>query len=276
MTRLINSNNIYFFILIFLVYTSQAKASDWSDTSLSYRTGTGFTEPGIDNGIRKDIFTLFWINVNNMGKVFINIDLLSSDSSDPQEDSKSGAREIYGIYRQQWSLTEMTGRSWGIGPVKDVALTGGIDLGAKNDQFSSRPVKLRLGPTLNFDVLGFMDLGIFVRTERNYNGVTSTNVYFDPTYAVNLAWTTPLAEWSAQWKGFIDYVGPKGKDGFGNTTKGETVINTYLMFDIGEPITKKGTLLAGVGYEYWHNKFGVSGISGSTTSTPMLSMEVHF
>jgi len=35
-------------------------------------------------------------------------------------------------------------------------------------------------------------------------------------------------------------------------------------------------LYLGVGYEYWHNKFGVDGGRGSRTSTPTLNMEVTF
>ena len=39
---------------------------------------------------------------------------------------------------------------------------------------------------------------------------------------------------------------------------------------------RKPNLWLGVGYEYWHNKFGVDGGRGSRTSTPTVNLEFTF
>ncbi len=67
----------------------------------------------------------------------------------------------------------------------------------------------------------------------------------------------------------------------GAQTAPESHIDTDPMLDLGSltGLSKK-TWLAGVEYEYWHNKFGNDGQGpageGATASTPMVRVEYHF
>jgi hypothetical protein len=71
--------------------------------------------------------------------------------------------------------------------------------------------------------------------------------------------------------GFFTYDTPKGPDGFGVQTAPETLVENQLMFDVSGASKK---VWLGVGYQYWHNKFGSTGV-GATAATPQLEMEFH-
>ena len=90
-------------------------------------------------------------------------------------------------------------------------------------------------------------------------------------------------EQGVTFEGFLDIVGPKGDDGFGNATATEVLLRASYMFDIGGA---KSGLKAGVGIEYWDNKFGCdnskfgtsgSGITNTCRSTsPMVLATYKF
>jgi hypothetical protein len=52
---------------------------------------------------------------------------------------------------------------------------------------------------------------------------------------------------------FLDIVGAKGTDGFGAKTIMETLLRATFKFNVAGP---RSGLKAGVGVEYWNNKFG--------------------
>ena len=72
--------------------------------------------------------------------------------------------------------------------------------------------------------------------------------------------------------------GPKGKDGFGVQTVTETLMRASLQWDVGTLASlNKGTVFAGIGYEYWNNKFGnPSSVPGTKTNAPVVYAEWHF
>ncbi len=253
-----------------------AQAADWSDTFVGYRVGDKFREPCCATDIHKDIFSLTHVSGYKYGSNFFTADFLLSDDNDPASGGGGGAQEVYAVYRHQLSLGAVTGKPKAFGVVKDVALTAGIDLNSKNDAFAPRVRKFVLGPTFKFDVPGFLDVSLLFRTEHNHNGIVGKSVTFDNTYGISVAWGIPLKSIHAKFDGFADYIGPKGKDGFGFETKAETLARMYLMYDVGHLLGKPGSVYAGVGYEYWNNKFGGNATNLGKTNAPMLALEAHF
>ncbi len=259
-----------------LAVMSSAVAADWSDTFVGYREGGNFKEPGSKStDIHKDILSFTHVSGYKYGSNFFTADFLASDSNDPVNGNGGGAQEVYAVYRHQLSLGAVSGSSFAFGPVKDMAITAGIDLNSKDDAFSSRVRKFVLGPTFKFDTPGFLDVSLLLRTEQNNNAYVNKTVTFDPTYGVSIAWGIPLKSINSKFDGFIDYIGPKGKDGFGFETKAETLARTYLMYDLGSLGSKPGTFYAGVGYEYWKNKFGGNDNSYGDTTAIMIALEAH-
>jgi len=256
-------------------------AANWSDTSVFYRTGNNFREPAIAENVAKDIFGFTHVSGYDYGQNFLNVDILISDRSDPAEGGAQGAQEIYVTYAHQLYLGKVFKRDLSFGPVKEIALTTGLDWNSKNNEFASKVRKVLIGPTLKFNVPnGYFDVGLLYYKEKNNNGIVGKSVDFDSTYRIALAWGVPfqLGPVPLSFEGFLNYTAEKGKDGFGVDTDPETWTNLFVMADVGQMLMgKPKTLRAGIGYEYIKNKFGSSdGSTGSKTTTPMLKVQWHF
>jgi nucleoside-specific outer membrane channel protein Tsx len=91
-------------------------AADWSDTFIGYRTSTQFREPGIDGTVQKDILQLGHVSGWAYGTHFFNVDMLFSDKRDPANNGKTGANEVYVVYRGSLSLGKLSGAALRFGP----------------------------------------------------------------------------------------------------------------------------------------------------------------
>jgi hypothetical protein len=274
---------------------SAAIADDFSDTSISYRYGTKFREPGITTDIEKNILNIDHFNTDKYGSNFIDVDILFSGSNDPVNGNGSqGATEVYAVLRRNWSYSKITGMTVSNWLIRDYELHMGADFNTKNDPFSSEKKLLVIGPQFDFNVpVGFFNVSFNLSHEWNHNGLVhnpaatggvdlpgSANVSFDPAFEIEAAWSFPFQVYGASltFNGFFNYIAPKGKDGLGNQTKGEILTRPELMLDVGNYIGKKGKFEVGVGYEYWLNKFGNDhdALPGALANTPELIGRVHF
>lgn len=274
-----------------------AHAANWSDNFIGYRYSPSYTEPTNPDTVTKNVLSFTHVSGYDYGQNFLNIDILQSSSNDPtsggsrNESSAGGATEAYLTYRHQLLLDKVFDHDLAFGPVKDVALTAGFDLNTKNTAFAPRKRLLVLGPTLKFDVpKGFVDLSLLLGKEWNHCGLGApacpeANVAFDPQWIVSLAWGLPFQAGSVPMKfqGFANYNSKKGRDYSGVETEPEILVRASLMADVGQMMfDKKNTLWVGVGYEYWHNKFGNryygngAKKDGILTTAPTLQVEYHF
>jgi hypothetical protein len=255
-----------------LLASSSAFAADWSSNAITYGYAPHQSEPGVSDKVAKNIMTFTHVSGDKLGSNLFNIDLLKSNSVDPANGGAQGAQEWYGFYQRNFSLNAMTGNKTGYGIAKDLNLTARVDAGAKNTTFAPSPRKLRLGMSAAMPVTaGFWDIGIAAYKENNNNGFTGKAVSFDVAPSLSSAWAIPVAG-IGTFGGFASIVGPKGKDGFGAETATETLIRATFMFDVMGP---QSGLSAGVGLEYWNNKFGcknsMSGVKDSCkATTPLL------
>lgn len=279
--------------------SATAHAANWSDTFIGYRFGTQFTEPSNPNKVKKNILQFTHASGYDYGQNFLNVDLLQSNKKDPANNSsegktkKKGATEAYLTYRHQLYVSKLADADFSFGPVKDVTLTAGFDLNTKNTTYAPRKRLLVVGPTFKFDVpKGFVDLSLLYGKEWNHCGASfceKSSVSFDSQFIASLTWGLPFDAGALPMKfqGFANYMTPKGKDGTGAKTSNEILIRTSLMADVGKmAFDKQNTLWVGVGYEFWHNKFGnrynySNGVRttkkpGIRTSAPMLLAEWHF
>lgn len=257
--------------------TSSVQALTWNDNYLGYRYGSAFSEPTLTPAISKHIFSYTHASGYTYGSNFLSVDVLRSDLNDPAANSSRGATEFYGVYRHKLSLSAISGRSFAIGALRDVGLTLGADWGSKDDTFAARPHKLRVGPTLSFAVPGFLDVGVYLQQEWNHNGIMGKDVSFAAAPLLGAVWNIKFDESALplEFKGFLDYSGPKGKDGFGSDTRDELLMRVFVMADVSSWFGSKNTLWIGPGYEYWHNKFGNQPGVGTRASTPMMNVEFH-
>jgi nucleoside-specific outer membrane channel protein Tsx len=255
-----------------------ARSADFSDTSLGYRYAYHESEPGVVGKINKNIFNLTHVSGDATGVNFFTVDLLMSHGPDFASGGTDGAQEIYGFYQRSFSLSKLTHRSGGFGFFKDIDMVGRFDFGTKNTTFGSRPRKLRVGIDAALPVpAGFWNIGLQAYKETNHNGFAGRDITFDTTAAATTVWSIP-AFGVGSFGGFVDVIGPKGKDAFGVRTGTEVLARTTFMFDVFGP---KSPWKVGAGVEYWKNKFGnrpanVSFAPDSTKATSVLFLvEYH-
>lgn len=266
------------------------QAADWSDTYIGYRYGADFREPNNPNDVRKNVLQFTHISGYATGQNFLNLDILQSDDMDPANGGSTGATEFYATYRHQFHLGKLLDKNLAFGPVKEVAATAGFDLNTKNTAFAPRKRLLVAGPTLKFDVPGVFDISLLLGKEWNHCGLNDKicpthDISFDTQFIVSAGWMIPFSAGPVPMKfqGFGNYMSKKGKDYAGVETAPETLIRTSLMVDVGQiAFSKKNLAYVGIGYEYWHNKFGNHNDArgnekvGINTHTPTIQAELHF
>ena len=295
-----------------------AQAADWSDTYLGYRHGSSFQEPGCNQDITKDIVSLTHASGYKYGSNFFNVDVLRSASGKTEVGADSahskvydningttdgtGAQELYLVYSHTLSFGKVTGSKIAFGPVSDIGFVTGFDFNSKNTAFSPKVMKYYAGPKFSFDISkGFLDLSFLYIKEKNNNSVinnyfdgannnaygTGRSVTFDGTYRIAIAGSKAigLGPVDTNIKGFANYTGAKGKDGFGADTKPETLVELAWMFDIGKTVGHPGALYVGPGFQYWSNKFGNKNVDEGTlspfaqnrkTTAFQIEAEIHF
>jgi nucleoside-specific outer membrane channel protein Tsx len=274
-------------IVAILGLSASAQAAEWSDTSLSYRYGSQFAEPFNDKDISKHIVNFSSVSGYKYGKNFVSVDFLLSSQDDPSSaGSHDGAHEAYAVYRHTLDIGKVTGANLAFGPVRGVGVTAGFDVNTKNDAgYNSKKRMLVAGPTLMFDVPGFLDVSLLALRESNapYNTYTHTATprYTYKTHAmISMAWGIPFnVGIPLSFEGYANFIDSKGKDEFGGNTAPETNIDLQIMYDMSGAVgAAKNTFKVGLEYQYWKNKFGNSSTNnpGATASTPMVRAEYHF
>jgi hypothetical protein len=253
----------------------------FSDTSIGYRYGTKFREPGNPSDIEKSILNIEHFNTDKYGANFIDLDFLFSSGNDPVADGSQGATEAYIVLRRYWSYNKITGMNISNSLIRDIELVTGGDLNTKNDPFGSEKRLLVVGPQIDFNVpVGVFNVSFDYSEEWNKNGITHTKDNFDPAFRIEANWAFPFQIGRSAFKfdGFFVYAGPKGKDSFGNQTKGEILTRPEVVLDVGNYWGQKGKFEVGVAYEYWLNKFGNNhdATQGALANTPEIVARYHF
>lgn len=269
-------------ILAVLWAPTFASAADFSDLALAYRYGSGFTEPNRPKEIVKHIPTLSYLNSNRTGIHFASLEGRFSDREDPAKNTTDGAAEYLFNYRWQLPAGRVLDRPLAFGPVRDLGVLAGIDLTHKNTLFAPRKRAWMLGPVVKLDVPGYLDIGLLYYKERNHKGIPGTprpETEFDGTWLLNITWGIPFqaGPLPAVFQGLFNRLGDKGDDFNYRPTAGETLLRTAVLFDIGQGLGLGGKrLMAGLGYEWWKNKYGTPAGIGTHTRTPTLNVAMHF
>jgi nucleoside-specific outer membrane channel protein Tsx len=276
-------------VLFGATFSPQFAHAQFQDNSIRYwysadfrESDTPFLTPG--KNIPKNIFSFTHVDGGNkLGNNFLNVDLLKSNHMDPIVNSPGeGAIEVYAVYRHDVSLNKITkSTKFAFGPIKDVLITGGIDLNTKNTAFAPAKRMPVFGPTVALKVpKGFWDVSLLWDKEWNNNGIVGHGVTFNSAVMVSTAWGVPLfkvGKAPLSFEGFGLLNSTKGKDGFGKGTKPETLLHPKLMYNIASLVGEKHNVSIGVGYEYWNNKFGNDNRTnpGSCAHAPFGELAIH-
>jgi hypothetical protein len=276
---------------VFTALPRPASADGFTDAFVGYRGGTDYREPTDPDAIAKTILQFSYLHANQLGTSFFNLDILSSNGTDPANNGKTatpcsctgGAQELYAVFRHEFSLSGLTQHKFAFGPVRDVGINAGFNYNSKQDNFTARVQQWMVGPEFSFKVPGHFDVSLMYRIEHNHSAfclpdfATGCGVQFKPTFYVESSFATPLKlAIPAKFQGFVTYNTAKGLDGSGNPTAPEILLESALMWDVGSLAGKRNSVYLGVGYQFWRNKFGaLPTVTGSQASPLQLEAEFH-
>ncbi len=188
----------------------------------------------------------------SLGDSFVFIDILEDGVADGFNDL-----EFYGEWYPTLSFGKLADRTVGGGPVRDIALIGGMNFDGDANVFKWLP-----GARLSWDVPGFVffntDLTAFIDAssglERGGAPRTSDSFMFDVSWGAAF----DLGSQSFWFTGHAEYIGGVTNE-LGDAVKGWILAQPQLGWDIGKAMTgSPGQLFLGVEYQYWWNKLGVN------------------
>lgn len=189
---------------------------------------------------QQTIVTLEHASGWSFGDLFAFTDLTYPDGGDS---------DYYLEISPRLSLGKITGADLSFGPIKDVLISTTLEKG--------RELKPRYlyGGAVDLDLPGFrfFSANAYVRDDVALDG---------RTWQVTLAWQRPFTVGGVNFmaEGFSDFSGHE------DTSHPNQLIVPRLLVDVGDLSGwKSDTLWAGIEYQYWHNKYGVNGVTESVS-----------
>ncbi|MBK67124.1 MAG: ion channel protein Tsx [Rickettsiales bacterium] len=241
----------FFYILIILTVIilapSSLKAEDfieWQTTNIQLLRGHDYQ---LGDKYRT-ITTLEHANKWRYGDFYGFIDLTL-----PETDKSTYYTEL----SPRLSLSRVLNKDLSFGPVKDILIATTFEK-AKN-----------FGPQYLYG-LGFdLDIPTFTFATLNFYIHENTQKP-DTTWQTTFAWKKPLNLFEENFviEGFADFQGREGASQANQLIVPRFLWNASDTFNI-----KENKLFIGIEYQYWHNKFGVDGV---TESVPQLQMKLVF
>ena len=227
-----------------------APAGAAAQTELQYQYGN-FVNPFTGERHYASVLTFQNASRWSLGDSFIFLDWTDDHGVDGFNE-----KSMYGEWYPTLSLGRVTGRTIGFGPIRDMALIGGLNFGNEANIFKVVP-----GGRLSWDVPGFFflntDFGAAFDKSSGVagGGAPRTGVSF--VLDVNWAAGFDLGAQSFVFTGHAKYMGA-AIDELGDRERASLLAQPQLGWDVGKAATgHAGQLFLGVEYQYWRNKLGV-------------------
>lgn len=237
-----------------LVCTSSAYS--FSETNIQYMRGSNFKVNSTDQTKNRSVTTFEHVSGWSYGDNYLFFDVTNID--------KKGT-EIYGEWHPRLSLSKMTGKEMGYGPVRDYFLATQVNM--NGGETPARAYLYGVGLDWNISGFNYVVSNLYIRKEPNKAG---TGVQ------LTMAWAYPIEVMDSKWKleGFFDWNMKSYNNG--NNAK-NFLIEPQLLYDLGNSIgLGDSRLYLGVEYTYWKNKFGIKSTGAFPTTEKNLKYMVKF
>jgi nucleoside-specific outer membrane channel protein Tsx len=238
---------LYMFIL-FCLMSNIIQAEDifdWTSNNVQFLTGDGFKLGSSNHNTVTFEHADGWMYGDN----FLFIDFIQRDDV---------GLEVYGEFYPRLSLSKLTNNDISYGIVKDISIVAGINAGSEpsEDNF----VAYLFGGGISFDIphTEFIKLDIMAYKDDN---VSSIGVQVSPVWNIPFS----IGNLDFKFRGFLDWLSS-------DATGGDDSILTQpqLLLDVGKLVGNRNKFYAGIEYWYWHNKFGINGITEQSAQATLM------
>ena len=241
-------------LLSTLLFSSiSGHAVEWSTSNLQYRWGDQYNDNGANGGEK---FAKHAVQVSNtsgydFGKSYIFATYYKSDKNDDY------SSDLYMEGTLWFSLSKILNEKLSFGPVKDVSLALGINLGEKENAYNANTRSYLAGIDFDLNVPDFSYFGLTLWAYHNngyftgYGGGDFCEGH-GTTYQITPYWARPFNIGNSKFvfDGYIDVIGSNG------SCHTQYLTETQIKLDVGNYWGKPNTFHVGVEYQYWKNKFG--------------------
>ncbi|MFT5396689.1 MAG: nucleoside-specific outer membrane channel protein Tsx [Gammaproteobacteria bacterium] len=236
-------------MLVLLIFSSELIQAEgifnWTSTNIQFLTGDGF-ELGSSN---HNTITFEHADGWKYGENFLFVDFIQRDDV---------GLAVYGEFYPRLSLNKLTDNNMSFGLFKDFSIVGGINAGSEP---SSDPFMAYLfGGGISFDIPHTEYIKLDIMAYKN-DDVNSLGVQITPVWSVPFS----IGGLDFKFRGFLDWLSA-------GATGGEDSILTQpqLLLDVGNLIGHKNQFYAGIEYWYWHNKFGIKGVTEQSAQATLM------
>ncbi len=184
-----------------------------------------------------------------LGDSFFFMDIIEDGGHDGFNE-----KNLYGEWYPTLSFSKLAGTKLRLGPIRDIALIGGINFDADADVLKYLP-GVRVSwqvpgfAFLNTDMTGFIDASSGLAR----GGAPRTS----DSFMVDVNWALPfeIGGQSFSVAGHAEYIG-RTTDELGNPVRSWILAQPQLTWDLGAAVGAANRLLVGIEYQYWRNKLG--------------------
>ncbi len=170
--------------------------------------------------------------------------------------------EIYSEWYPTLSFSKVSGSTVGAGPIRDVALIGGINIDADANFLKFLP-----GVRLSWNVPGFVFLNTDITAFLDGNpGMASGVAKTTHTYMFDINWLSvfSIGNQSFNFMGHAEYIGPTTITEdvpFNRNVNGWILAQPQFVWDLGNAVggaPAANQIFVGIEYQYWRNKLGAA------------------
>ena len=247
-------------------------------------------QPGYSKNANEVAGNISYANGWTYGSNFVSLDFEDFGHQDLANAvvgrQNSNSFELYAVFRTVLSGNKVTGsHDFSYGPIRDIGLEFGLDIDTQDDQFASYKRLIIVGPQFSINLpRGFWTITTGLSKEWNTDAFlpNGNGTNYDPTLEIETAWSFPFAIGPVplNFTGFANFIGPKGVGGTGDFYhRVEILLHPKVLVDVGELAGyTPHKIEAGVGFEYWHNKFGSvpQAVPGTEQRSVFVEVGYHF
>lgn len=217
-------------ILVLLPATAQAQLLEWQSNNVQLLHGSTFE---LNDDPVQTTFTFEHANGWKYGDNFFYLDYNLDQSED-----------INAEFSPRLSAGKILGKDLSHGIFQDILLSGTYEKARRFEAFL-----YGVGVDLNIPGFSFFQTNWYIRDNPDANGTGAQTTW---------VWSRPfqIAGQKMTFDGYFDYA--DYEEGVSNF-----FTQPQLLLDIGHAtgLAPEGKAFAGIEYRYWHNKFGVDGVT---------------